>query len=141
VVAGFPGASRCSDRESGDRPLGWEWVPLSVEGSGRGAYRGAEKLWWVSRVGPQTSGLGGWPVKLQLSHSCAACLGVQVQLCFPGDETRREIRDRQQIQGRNESRRGAVPHQGGEGRASVDVRYGICRLSWSARDTAVRIVV
>lgn len=62
---------------------------------GEGLIDGRE-LWWVSLgVGSKTQRLGGWPVKLQLSRSCAAacpggwCSAVQLVSL----ETRRDERD------------------------------------------------
>lgn len=132
LVTSLPGASRCSDRESGDRPFGWEWVPLCRGIGERGLSRPRAVVgfaWW-----PQTQRLGGWPVKLQLSRSCAACRGVQCS-CFPGDETRREIRDRQQIQG--ETSRDELWFPTKEGKV-VDASTGFAVWFWSAHDSAVR---
>lgn len=86
----------------------------SVEGSGGGAYRGRE-LWWVSHSGlPKNQRLGGWPVKLQLSRSCAANPGVcsaAVSL-----ETRRD--ERSEIDNKPKAKRvetscGSPPKGGG----------------------------
>lgn len=63
------------------------------------------------------------------------CLsGVQCS-CFPGDETRREIRDRQQIQG--ETSRDELWFPTREGKV-VDASTGFAVCFWSAHDSAVR---
>lgn len=102
VVTSFPGESRCSDREGGDRPLGWEWIPLCVEGSGRGAYRGPRSCGGF-RVWPQTGRLGGW------ASEAAALLQL---CCLPGDagagaavslETRRD--ERSEIDNKSKAKR------------------------------------
>lgn len=98
---------------------------------GEGLIEGRE-LWWVSLgVGSKTQRLGGWPVKLQLSRSCAAaCPGGGCSAgaaCFPGDETRRE---RSEIDNknprRNESRRAVVspPRRGKV--ADADTGFAVC---------------
>lgn len=96
-MTSLPGASRCSDRESGDRPFGWEWVGTSVSRDRGEGLIEAESCCGFRVVAPT-------PAAGRLASEAAAfpqlcCLsGVQCS-CFPGDETRREIRDRQQIQG------------------------------------------
>lgn len=71
LVAGFPGASRCS------RSGGWGSSARLGVGTSVSRDRGEGLIEAEScggfRVWPETRRLGGWPVKLQLSRSCAAC--------------------------------------------------------------------
>lgn len=104
---------------------------------GEGLIEGRE-LWWVSLgVGSKTQRLGGWPVKLQLSRSCAAACprggAVQCSL-FPWrrDETR-EIRDRQQKpKAKRVETSCGFPTEEGKG---CRRRHGICRLSLGVHTT------
>lgn len=114
-----------------------------VEGSGRGAYRGAEKLWWVSRVGPQIQragrGLASEAAALPQLCCVPACPGMQVQV-FVSVETRRDERSKE-IDNKSKAKRVETSCSSPPGRGklyvSVDVRArDLPRSVECARDTA-----
>lgn len=128
-MTSLPGREQVlSDRESGDRPLGWEWVPLCRGIGERGLSRPRTLVgfaWW-----PQTQRLGGWPVKLQLSRSCAACRGCSAAVSL---ETRRD--ERSEIDNKSKAKRVETTlwFSTKEGKV-VDASTGFAVCLWSAHD-------
>lgn len=138
LVTKLPRESRCSDRESGDRPFGWEWVPLSCgrgigeRGLSRAESCGGFRLEWAPNpaAGRLASEAAAFP---QLCCCLSGGGAVQVQLVSLETKTRREIRDRQQKpKAKRVETSCGFPTEEGKG---CRRRHGICRLSLGVHTT------
>lgn len=124
LVTSFPGTSRCSDRQGGDRPYGWEWVPLVSRDRGEGLIE-AESCGGFRLVAPN-------PAAGRLASEAAAfpqlcCLpGATVQLVSL--ETRRDERSEIDNKIQGETSRDDLWFPTEEGKVCGSDR-GICRLS------------
>jgi hypothetical protein len=144
MLPSFPGASRCSSigrvgivRSAGSGHLLLAWRSRD---RGEGLIEGPRSCGGFRGFGSQTSGLGGWPVKLQPSRSCAAVLLVLLLWLVDAELfpwRRNETRDQRSTTNprakRVESSRDELQFPQQEGERScvcVDVRHGILRPAW-----------
>lgn len=135
----LPRESRCSDRESGDRPFGWEWVPLSCgRGIGERGLSRAESCGGFRLVWAPNPAAGRLASEAAAFPQLCCCLSRGVVQCrcslFPWrrDETR-EIRDRQQkSKAKRVETSCGFPTEEGKG---CGRRHGICRLSLGVHTT------
>lgn len=130
-MTSLPRESRCSDRESGDRPFGWEWVPLSCgrgigeRGLSRAESCGGFRLVWAPN--PAAGRLASEAAAFPQLCCCSSRGVVQVQLVSLETKSRRE---RSEIDNknprRNESRRAVVspPRRGKV--VDADTGFAVC---------------
>lgn len=142
----LPRESRCSDRESGDRPFGWEWVPLSCgRGIGERGLSRAESCGGFRLVWAPNPAAGRLASEAAAFPQLCCCLSRGVVQCrcslFPWRRRRdeRDQRSTTKTQGETSRDELSFPHRGGE-RLWTQTR-DLPSVLGSAHDSGVRMYV